>query len=74
MHRFLTERRKLRDEEEELRVLYVALTRPQRRLCICLYPPRRDRTVSKMLQELLGDPPPPGVRVRDSQDLSQMPA
>lgn len=74
MHKFLTERRKRRDEEEELRVLYVALTRPKQRLCVSLYPPRRDRTVSKMLQELLGDPPPAGVRVRDSQDLSQMPA
>lgn len=74
MHKFLTERRKQRDEEEELRVLYVALTRAQNRLCICLYPPRRDRTTSKMLAELLGDPPPSTIRVRQSQDLSQMPA
>lgn len=70
MHKFLTERKKQRDEAEELRVLYVALTRAKTRLCICLYPPRRDRTVSKMLQEILGDPPPPGIRVRNSQDLS----
>jgi len=70
MHKFLTERKKQRDEAEELRVLYVALTRAKSRLCVCLYPPRRDRTVSKMLMDLLGDPPPPGIHVRNSQDAS----
>lgn len=73
MHKLLTEGRKARDEEEEMRVLYVALTRAKHRLCLCLYPPKRDRTVSKMLDEMIGDVPPPGVRVRDSQDLSKMP-
>lgn len=73
MHKLLTEGRKIRDEEEEMRVLYVALTRAKNRLCLCLYPPKRDRTVSKMLDEMIGDSPPPGVRVRDTQDLSKMP-
>lgn len=73
MHKFLTERRKQRDEEEEMRVLYVALTRAQHRLCVCLYPPKRDRTISKLMQDILGDPPPPGVRVRDSQFLPNVP-
>jgi ATP-dependent exoDNAse (exonuclease V) beta subunit len=73
MHKLLTEWRKARDEEEEMRVLYVALTRAQHRLCLCLYPPKRDRTVSKIFGDLLGDLPPMGARVRDSQDLSKMP-
>jgi len=72
MHKRLTAMKKERDEQEELRVLYVALTRAQQRLCVCLYPPRRDKTASKLLGEILGDDPP-GIKVRDSQDLSQVP-
>ncbi|MGV3616226.1 MAG: UvrD-helicase domain-containing protein [Fimbriimonas sp.] len=73
MHKLLTEGRKARDEEEEMRVLYVALTRAKHRLCLCLYPPKRDRTISKLFDEMLGEVPPAGVRVRDTQDLSKMP-
>lgn len=68
MHRYLTERKKRRDEAEELRVLYVALTRAKSRLCLCIYPPKNYRTLSQTLQELMGDPPPSGVRVRNSHD------
>lgn len=67
MHRFLTERRKERDEREEFRVLYVALTRAKSRLCVCLYPVGRDRSVSRVLSDLIGDAVPPGVVVRDSR-------
>lgn len=74
MHKFLTELRKHREEEEELRVLYVALTRAKTRLCVCLYPDGRFRTASKLLKDIVGDPPPSGIFVRDSQDLSQMEA
>lgn len=68
IYKYLADRKRGRDEAEELRVLYVALTRAQQRLCICLYPPKRDRTVSKIISEAVGSPPPPGIRVRDSQN------
>lgn len=70
MHKFLGETRKQRAVEEELRVLYVALTRAKRRLCIVLVPNTSKDTVSKRLRALLGDGPLPGVVVRDSQDVS----
>jgi ATP-dependent exoDNAse (exonuclease V) beta subunit len=66
MHRFLTELKKKREEDEELRVLYVALTRAQERLCICLYPARGHKTISKVISDAVGPIPPPGVHVRET--------
>lgn len=66
MHKLLSDKKKEREEQEEMRVLYVALTRAQKRLCICLYPPNQHRTSSKMLGALIGDTPPPGILVRDT--------
>jgi len=66
MHKYLAENRKQRGVEEELRVLYVGLTRAKQRLCIVLYPDSSKDTVSKRLRKVLGDSPG-GVRVRKSQ-------
>jgi ATP-dependent exoDNAse (exonuclease V) beta subunit len=66
MYKYLADLRRTRDEAEELRVLYVALTRAQKRLCICTYPPKRDRTFSKIISDAIGSTPPAGIRVRDA--------
>jgi ATP-dependent exoDNAse (exonuclease V) beta subunit len=71
MHKYLADLRKQRAVEEELRVLYVGLTRPRQRLCIVLYPNTSKETVSKRLKAILGDVPPEGVVVRRSQDLTE---
>jgi ATP-dependent exoDNAse (exonuclease V) beta subunit len=64
-HKFLTDRRKRRDDEEEKRVLYVALTRARKRLCICLVPPTSVPTVSKLLESVIDPGQMPGVRIRE---------
>jgi ATP-dependent helicase/nuclease subunit A len=64
MHRWLSDRKRDKEEQEELRVLYVALTRAKSRLCICVYPPRGRKTLSKAIGDAIGSQPPPGVRVR----------
>jgi ATP-dependent exoDNAse (exonuclease V) beta subunit len=66
MVRFLGEEKKRREEDEELRVLYVALTRAKSRLCLCVYPNRQHKTLSKVITDALGKVPPPGVRVKES--------
>ncbi len=73
MHAYLSELRKAREEEEELRVLYVALTRAKERLCICLYPDRGHKTLSKIIGDAVGQVPPPGVRVRDPGNPEAIP-
>ena len=65
-HRFLEEVRASRDEQEGQRLLYVALTRAQRRLCVCTYPPIPRRSMNTILAGRLKDGVPPGVRVRDA--------
>jgi ATP-dependent exoDNAse (exonuclease V) beta subunit len=65
MHKFLAESRKQQATDEELRVLYVALTRAKSRLCICLYPTAGTDTISKRLAGILKDPLP-GMKVRDA--------
>lgn len=71
MHKFLTDRKKERDEKEELRVLYVALTRAKERLCICLYPPKRDRNISKIVLDVLGSQEVPTIRYRGAFKSSE---
>jgi ATP-dependent helicase/nuclease subunit A len=63
-HTFLSERLKTRSREEELRVLYVAMTRARKRLCVALYPPASADSISKRLRGIIGDAPPSGIRVR----------
>ncbi len=70
MHRFLSEERRKRDVEEELRVLYVGLTRAKHRLCLCLYPNTRDETFSKKLHAILGPSPDSSIRIRSSMSKS----
>lgn len=52
------------ERQEELRVLYVAMTRAQRRLCLVKFPATNHLNLSKLLHDHLGKVPPPGVRVR----------
>lgn len=68
-HSWLESRRHLRDEEEELRVLYVAMTRAQKRLCICLHPKLRNPSwlAARICREIgYTDEAslPPGVKLR----------
>lgn len=67
MHKLLTEKRKRRDEEEEKRVLYVALTRAKSRLCICYFPPGNAPTVSKLLEGVVDPQQLPGLRIREAK-------
>jgi ATP-dependent helicase/nuclease subunit A len=62
--RHLNGLQKERGREEEQRVLYVALTRARRRLCVVLYPPGKKLTLSGMLQGRERLDRYPGVRVR----------
>lgn len=63
-HKYLTEKRKRQDDEEEKRVLYVALTRAQKRLCICLTPATSTPTVSKLIESVIDPAQMPGIRIR----------
>ncbi|RYG25375.1 hypothetical protein EON82_07400, partial [bacterium] len=65
-HRFVEEQRAKRDTEEGLRLLYVALTRAQKRLCVCMYPPNARTSMNSVLTQRLREGVPPGVVVRDS--------
>lgn len=65
-HRFVEEQRAKRDTEEGYRLLYVALTRAQKRLCVCMYPPNARTSMNSVLTQRLRDGIPPGVLVRDS--------
>ncbi len=65
-HRFVEERRAGRDEAEGQRLLYVALTRARRRLCVCLYPQNSRRSMNTLLVGRIKDGDPPGVVVRDA--------
>ena len=64
-HRFLEEARAQRDEAEGQRLLYVALTRARKRLCVLLYPANSRRSMNTLLQQRLREVPP-GVVVRDT--------
>lgn len=65
---FMEERESLRDLEEEWRVLYVALTRAEHRLCVVIDPRNRPDTFAGAIAKAIGfkaDAPPPGVRLRE---------
>ena len=72
IYRFLLERKREREESEELRVLYVALTRAKQRLCVCLYPKGGPSTLSKVIQAHIGATPP-GVVERSIADEASNP-
>lgn len=70
-HAWLADGRKKRESEEEMRVLYVALTRAKRRLCIVAHPtPRKPKSFAGIVASTIGlaKSPPEGLLVRDSQD------
>ena len=65
-HRFVEEVRAKRDEAEGQRLLYVALTRARKRLCVCVYPPNSRRSMNSILAQRIKEGVPPGVLVRDT--------
>lgn len=67
-NRFLKERRGLRESQEEERVLYVALTRARRRLCVACDPEGAKDTLAKRVARAVGwtsEGPPHGLHVRE---------
>lgn len=74
-HAWVADQRKKRQTEEEYRVLYVALTRAKKRLCIVAHPNSKKadsfaRVVASRIG--LGKSVPAGIRVRDTQDLGEV--
>jgi ATP-dependent exoDNAse (exonuclease V) beta subunit len=65
-HRWLAMRRQAEEEAEELRVLYVALTRAKRRLCVAVGDGTTKSTLAAKVGLLFpsGEAPPPGLRIR----------
>lgn len=63
-YRFLDEKRKERTKQEELRILYVAMTRAENRLCISLYPATSPETVSRKIRSAIREAKPEGLRYR----------
>lgn len=65
-HEWIAERRKERERAEELRLLYVGMTRAKRRLCIVADPQARSNSVAKAVAEEMGLPDhlPTGVLER----------
>jgi ATP-dependent exoDNAse (exonuclease V) beta subunit len=69
VYKYLSADRKDREYQEELRVLYVALTRAKERLCVVLSAGSgRTQTVSKMLNDMFGSSWPNGVVVRQPRE------
>lgn len=67
VHHYLAQREQHLDTEEEQRVLYVALTRPERRLCLPMRPTKGDNFFRGMFHPVLKKPDDAarrGVRVR----------
>gem|GEM_PF-519504 len=64
-----------REAEEEKRVLYVAMTRAMRRLCICLSETAEASTSARTIAQHFPyrETPPPGVRVRRVGVPSRLP-
>ncbi|MFZ4507632.1 MAG: UvrD-helicase domain-containing protein [Fimbriimonas sp.] len=55
----------VRGRQEQMRLLYVALTRSQRRLCVGLFPKNQTNTPSQLLRKVLEEPGVSGLRQRD---------
>jgi ATP-dependent exoDNAse (exonuclease V) beta subunit len=65
VHRFLGEQKKRQEEDEERRIMYVALTRAQKRLCITLVANSNGTTPSKILDGVLDLGQMPGLIVKE---------
>lgn len=72
-HQFNAGLRKARDREEELRLLYVAMTRAKRRLCVVANPGGKNTTLGGLIPETLGwgEGIPAGVKVREAGGQSE---
>lgn len=70
-HKFLDDRKKKRDEEEEERVLYVALTRAQKKLCVSMFPVRNAKSASKVLTDALGPTTLASLKTREAVATNQ---
>lgn len=68
-HRWLAHRREEEEFEEELRVLYVALTRAERRLCVVAAEGAGGKNLAQKLGGIFpaSDSPPPGLRERRAE-------
>ncbi len=70
-HAWISDERKRRQTEEEERVLYVALTRAKKRLCMVVHPQtKKAGCFARVIARNIGldQGSPLGARVRDSQD------
>ncbi len=69
-HDWLASERQKREEEEEWRVAYVAMTRAKERLCVMVNPSSSDHFASH-LHRLLKRPdwPPSGVKLREASNV-----
>ncbi len=65
-HLWLSERRKDQEQEEKLRVLYVAMTRAKKKLCMVVHPDLRTTTFGGKVAEMMAftGTPLPGTKVR----------
>jgi ATP-dependent helicase/nuclease subunit A len=65
-HHWLAEERRAKEREEELRVLYVALTRAKRRLCVCLDPKGPGKNLAGLICKMVNykKEAPRGVKER----------
>jgi ATP-dependent exoDNAse (exonuclease V) beta subunit len=70
-HDWLASERQNREEEEEWRVMYVALTRAKERLCVVVNPSGAGDKIADKICKLLRyrDIPPPGVVIRETENL-----
>ncbi|HVL37794.1 MAG TPA: UvrD-helicase domain-containing protein [Fimbriimonadaceae bacterium] len=66
-HDWMAARRHERERQEEDRLLYVAMTRAKKRLCLCVHPQAPHGFFAARIARVFGykDTPPPLVHVRD---------
>lgn len=71
-HQCLKQRREEREQNEELRLLYVAMTRARQRLCVVASGAADHRTLAKRVATAVGfdKAPPKGIRVREAGSSS----
>jgi ATP-dependent exoDNAse (exonuclease V) beta subunit len=68
-HEWLSFRRQTREEAEEWRVVYVAMTRAQKRLCVTVCKQTNDRLGGKLCGYLKSDWPPAGATIREAPNV-----
>ena len=62
--RFFIDAEQKRGLQEELRVLYVAMTRAQKRLCLAVIQGAQSDSASKRISTFVGEPPASSIRIR----------